>query len=870
MGTIFRGEEMTLCHIYLQPEAAYNCVSELGECGIVQFRDMNPDLSAFQRKYINELRRCDEMERKLRYFKNEIDKEDIQIVDIGEYPPAPHTKDMIDLESTLEKLELELKEVNKNYDMLRKNYSELIEMKHILRKTQLFFSEGSWQDSRALNFGGRGTDEVHRHFTPTGDDGVGLLDDEYNDTNEGGLIPTNFALRFVAGVIQTDRLPTFERMLWRVCHGNVFLRHAEIEEKLTVYKLDSEGRSEKEDVWKSVFIIFFQGAQLKNRVKKICEGFQASIYPCPEVPTERKDMSMDVLSRLEDMKTVVQKTEQHRNKILTATAKNLMNWQIRVRKIKAIYHVLNLFNMDVGQKCLLGEAWAPCNELDRITYALRIGSENSGSTLPSMVNRIPSHEQPPTYYRTNKITDPYQNIVDAYGIGSYREMNPTPFIVITFPFIFAIMFGDLGHGLLLTVIALILVLGEKKFIAKRIKSEVWNIVFSGRYILLLMGVFSMYTGLLYNETFARPIKLASSSWRVDFDDKFINENPLIQLDPAPISSANATMYSGASYAFGIDPLWQLSTNKILFTNSLKMKLSIIFGVTHMVFGLMLSLLNHLHFDQKDKIYLMFIPECLFLSLLFVYLCILMFYKWLRFDGTSSPINGAGCAPSLLIHLINMFMMTYATEPCSVAPFYRGQKHLQNFFVIIAMSCIPLLLFGRPYYLYRKNKISERKGTVLSEVPIRNPNEGEVLQMMIEDEEEHAVKEEKFDLSDILVHQAIHTIEYCLGCVSHTASYLRLWALSLAHAQLAEVMWVMVLRIGFQINSILGSVVLMGTFAFWAVLSVGILLFMEGLSAFLHALRLHWIEFQSKFYKGEGHKFEPFSFYTYPTTDGVDQ
>ncbi|XP_047022700.1 V-type proton ATPase 116 kDa subunit a 1 isoform X3 [Helicoverpa zea] len=825
MGSLFRSEEMTLCQLFLQSEAAYACVSELGELGLVQFRDLNPDVNAFQRKFVNEVRRCDEMERKLRYLEKEIRRDGIPMLEIpGECPEAPQPREMIDLEATFEKLENELREVNQNAEALKRNFLELTELKHILRKTQVFFDEMA-DPSRE-------------------EEQVTLLGEE-------GLMAGGQALKlgFVAGVILRERIPAFERMLWRACRGNVFLRQAEIDTPL-------EDPSSSDQVYKSVFIIFFQGDQLKTRVKKICEGFRATLYPCPEAPADRREMAMGVMTRIEDLNTVLGQTQDHRHRVLVAAAKNIKNWFVKVRKIKAIYHTLNLFNLDVTQKCLIAECWVPALDLETIQLALRRGTERSGSSVPPILNRMETLEDPPTYNRTNKFTSAFQNLIYAYGVATYREVNPAPYTIITFPFLFAVMFGDLGHGALMAAFGFWMCYKEKPLQAKKIDSEIWNIFFGGRYIILLMGLFSMYTGLIYNDIFSKSLNIFGSAWRNNYNESTLMSNKLLQLNPDSMD------YVQKPYPFGIDPVWQLAeANKIIFMNAYKMKISIIIGVFHMLFGVCMSLWNHIYFKRRISIYVEFIPQILFLVLLFFYMVLLMFIKWTTYGSTPPHFGSddpeivktsAYCAPSILITFINMMLFKHDanTRPVCDDYMYAGQMALQKLFVIVALMCVPVMLFGKPYFIMKEQKQKARQGHQPVEGAAENGTAGGAAPPAPHHDE---------DITEVFIHQGIHTIEYVLGSVSHTASYLRLWALSLAHAQLAEVAWNMLLRKGLMSTDFQGGIFLYVVFAGWAAISVSILVLMEGLSAFLHTLRLHWVEFQSKFYGGEGYLFQPFSF-----------
>ncbi|KAJ3604713.1 hypothetical protein NHX12_029452 [Muraenolepis orangiensis] len=835
MGSSFRGEEMCLAQLFLQAGSAYDCIGELGEMGLVEFRDLNPSVNCFQRKFVSEIKRCEEMERILGYLLRELKKADIPLPERDVNPVAPLPKHVMATMEQLQRLEAELSEVNRNKEKLQRNLRELREYTHMLLLTKNFVQRSSEHEPHPARY---------EEFP--------FLEKEA--AMDYSMQRLGAKLGFISGLIQRPKIEAFERMLWRVCKGYTILSYSEVDEYL-------EDPDTGELTKSVVFLISYWGELIGQKVKKICDCYHCHLYPYPSSSEERTDVVEGLGTRIQDLHTVLLRTEDYLRQVLKKASESVCMWFIQVKKMKAIYYILNLCSLDVTNKCLIAEVWCPVGDLGAVRQSLEEGSRKTGATVPSFVNRIPSTDTPPTLIKTNKFTSGFQNIVDAYGVGAYREVNPAPFTVITFPFLFAVMFGDLGHGIIMALFAFWMVMCENNRKLKNTRNEIWNTFFEGRYIILLMGLFSIYTGLIYNDCFSKSLNLFGSGWSPKamftahvWTDADLAANRFLSLDP------NITGVFNGPYPFGIDPIWNLASNRLTFLNSYKMKMSVILGIVHMSFGIILSVYNHLHFRKKYNLYLVFLPELLFLWCLFGYLVFMVVYKWLAFSAAESRL-----APSILIHFINMFLM----QGGATRPLYPGQAGLQVFLLVIALLSVPVLLLGKPLYLYWLHTGGGRQGLGMYRLSLMRDHDMEEGSSHSDLSTSREHQKEEINFADEFLHQSIHTIEYCLGCVSNTASYLRLWALSLAHAQLSEVLWGMVMRVGLRVDNSLGILFLVPVFGLFAVLTVSILLVMEGLSAFLHALRLHWVEFQNKFYSGTGIKFSPFSFSLLPSSFDPD-
>ncbi|XLR23985.1 hypothetical protein S83_051885, partial [Arachis hypogaea] len=95
-------------------------------------------------------------------------------------------------------------------------------------------------------------------------------------------------------------------------------------------------------------------------------------------------------------------------------------------------------------------------------------------------------------------------------VAKCQEANPGVYTIITFPFLFAIMFGDWGHGICILLASLYFIIREKKYSSQKL-GDIMQMAFGERYIIVMMAIFSIYTGFIYNEFFSIPFAIFAPS-----------------------------------------------------------------------------------------------------------------------------------------------------------------------------------------------------------------------------------------------------------------------------------------------------------------------------------------------------------------------
>ena len=843
--------------IRIPKESANEILFALGKLkNAIEFEDLTKNDIEAKKSFSDMIKRCDEMKKKIDEY--------LQICKEFQTPLSTNNS-FNDLNS---RLSLDIKQRDKKFGLtyfdliegevlkdnrkicdlvdshehMRENLSVLIEKRHVLQKANELI-----RDSMPLgNFGDSDADE------------------------DGILSSSNTNLVLIAGTVPSENAMKLKKMIFRISRGNATTAFYNLDIDQDEYLYTTTVRQRgftianmnnkthiihnmelfyKMNNKKKIFSVVFPGGAeniLLKKILKACEIFQASRYSVPrssKLGQELQTLSADIRdkkSMLQSIEKTIDDLLKEINKLKNSDGNKYSIYKIFFEQQKLIY--TNLGKCILRDNFIDGKIWIPKNKFELVQQTLNNLFKDKENKINASLLDIDNdkNSSPPTLIIVNEFTSIPQLIVDTYGIPRYKEINPGYFTIITFPFLFGVMFGDIGHSLFILCLAFYLFLKNKTLLNN--SNSMLQILCQARYFLLLMGFFSLYCGLLYNDFLSVPLYFSSCYPKHGKQAETLNKDP------------------DCNYAFGLDPVWLISVNELTFINSLKMKFSVIIGVVQMTLGIVLKGINAIFEKNYIDCYFIFIPQLIFMLVLFGYMDLLIFVKWSYHYEDNEVIR----APDIKSYLMNIFLKFGSLPP---APNEEGDwllyldrdayEIIHIILLIIALVCIIIMLVPPIFLNYKKYKSKQNNNPKIN----IGEDDNEANENLIQINTDFNQDNQELFLSDFIVASVIETIEFALGAVSNTASYLRLWALSLAHSQLSAVFFEYSIGILSRLtdNPLADGILLSFVFVIFGGVTFGVLLCMDFMECFLHTLRLHWVEFQNKFFKADGHKFQPFSF-----------
>lgn len=504
-------------------------------------------------------------------------------------------------------------------------------------------------------------------------------------------------------------------------------------------------------------------------------------------------------------------------------------------------------NVAVANNKFLMSGYVPKRRLKEFTEAIEGVGDVTVAEKP--LDSEPN-SSPPVLLHNCRLFRPFEMFVKMYGLPNYNCFDPTPYVGITFMLIFGIMFGDLGQGLLITVLGFIL---DK---AKHVKLAP---------VMERIGISSAVFGTLYGSVFG-------------------NEEIITPFFKIP------SVYSALGYGSEPKDIFQVSTILLIAAIGIGVVLVLISmamniasniktsrwlseavispnGIVGMIFYASLMVGAALTLGMGINVFTTPYVLCLIVMPL-----IIMFLK----EPIVSLVNKvlkpkARDDASKIVHAVK----TYSKAVSALDSVNESKKTLDD----IINSGFARAQYGSiPIESYKKIKDSvngdyvfypfeSEEGTVygvyISTVKVMPSIEKSFSalgfkKMKIPEHIEDIRKEQNLHLSDymaeahkehksignFIIEGFIELFESCLSYITNTVSFLRIGGFILSHAGMMLVVNTLAgaeLGVKYFLVQILGNLFVIG---------------MEGFLVGIQVLRLEFYEIFSRFYKGDGKPFSP--------------
>jgi V/A-type H+-transporting ATPase subunit I len=250
------------------------------------------------------------------------------------------------------------------------------------------------------------------------------------------------------------------------------------------------------------FIFLATARKYSETVERILKAYDAEPFPYLErIDKKPSQVLLDLRSRL-------RKLNEDRKDALGLIQQEAKKYQTRLQALKEIiWNVENALKAKEDifktEKLARISGFVPEDSFVNLKETLK---ETLGDRFIVFPNETLNFEDPPSALHNSSLIKPFEMITQLYGLPHYDELDPTPIIAVTFPLIFGLMFGDIGHGLIMFIGGL--------FLSFMIKSrEGWRTFCR---IFAACGLGSIFAGFLFGEAFGKQI--LTPLWLDPFDN----------------------------------------------------------------------------------------------------------------------------------------------------------------------------------------------------------------------------------------------------------------------------------------------------------------------------------------------------------------